>query len=125
MLVLRGELPEALETCDTLHDSWEQRSCYGGVFMQNVMAPDGSPLPAPEDPLYPCAELADRHRAMCYQKQTGYAVFARNDGDFPAVFALCAAGRRARSARRATRAWGPAWPSTSSSRSASTATRGG
>ena len=89
MLVLRGDLPAALQTCDTLRDSWEQRSCYGGVFMQNVMALGRSRYLRRGDPLYPCGELADRHRAMCYKKQAGYALFARN-GDIGAVFALCA-----------------------------------
>jgi hypothetical protein len=88
MLVLHGDLPAALETCDTLGDSWEQRSCQGGVFMQNVMALDRSRYLRRADPLYPCGELADRHRAMCYKKQAGYALFARN-GDVGAVFALC------------------------------------
>jgi hypothetical protein len=89
MLVLRGDLPEALATCDTLRDSWEQRSCHGGVFMQNVMALGRSRYLRRGDLLYPCGELADRHRAMCYKKQAGYALFAR-DGDVGAVFALCA-----------------------------------
>jgi len=89
LLVLRGDLPRALQTCDALADSWEQRSCYGGVFMQNVMTLGRSKYLRPSEPLYPCAELADRHRAMCYKKQTGYALFARN-GDVGAVFSLCA-----------------------------------
>ena len=98
MLVRRGELPAALRTCDTLKDAWEQRSCYGGVFMQNVMALGGSKYLRPSEPLYPCGELADRHRAMCYKKQAGYALFARN-GDIGAVFALCAARRAGVSGR--------------------------
>ena len=89
MLILRGDLPAALQSCDTLRDSWERRSCYGGVFMQNVMALGRSRYLRRGDPLYPCGELADRHRTMCYKKQAGYALFARN-GDIGAVFALCA-----------------------------------
>ncbi len=89
MLALDGELPAALETCDGLADRWEQRSCYGGVFMQNVMTLSDSKYLRPRDPLYPCPELADRHRAMCYQKQTGYALYVR-DGDAGDVFSLCA-----------------------------------
>ena len=89
MLVLDGELPDALASCDGLADGWETRSCYGGVFMQNVMALDKSKYLRRDQPLYPCAELDRRYREMCYQKQTGYALFLRND-DFGAVFALCA-----------------------------------
>ncbi len=58
-------------TCDALTDRWERRSCYGGVFMQNVMVLSGSKHLRPDDPLYPCADLADRYRAMCYEKQAG------------------------------------------------------
>lgn len=94
MLVLHGELPAALRRCDTLTDSWERRSCDGGVFMQNVMELDGSKYLRAGAPLYPCSALADRHRAMCYKKQAGYALFARN-GDVGAVFALCAGVERA------------------------------
>lgn len=94
MLVLDGDLPAALRTCDTLDDSWEQRSCQGGVFMQNVMALGRSRYLRRADPLYPCGELAGRHRAMCYKKQAGYALFARN-GDVGAVFALCSRVDRA------------------------------
>ena len=88
LLLLDGDLPEALTTCDRLADTWERRSCYGGAFMQNVMGLSESRYLRPRDPLYPCAELADRHREMCYQKQTGYALFARN-GSVSEVFALC------------------------------------
>ena len=94
MLALDGRLPGALETCDVLADSWERRSCYGGVFMQNVMPLSDSRYLRPSDPLYPCDNLAARYRAMCYQKQTGYALFVR-DGDAEAVFALCAGVERA------------------------------
>lgn len=30
-------LPMALEGCDLLRDPWERESCYGGVFMENVV----------------------------------------------------------------------------------------
>lgn len=94
MLVLDGELPDALGACDGLADGWETRSCYGGAFMQNVMALEKSKYLRRDEPLYPCAELARRYREMCYQKQTGYALFVRND-DFAAVFAMCATVERA------------------------------
>ena len=31
------DLPVALEGCDHLSASWDQRSCYGGAFMENIM----------------------------------------------------------------------------------------
>jgi hypothetical protein len=32
------ELPKALKGCNWLHGSWDQYSCYGGVFMENAVA---------------------------------------------------------------------------------------
>ena len=93
MLVHSYDLPASLGTCDSLRDSWERRSCYGGVFMENVMTLGRNRGPSkylrPNEPLYPCNSLRRRYREMCYQKQTGYALFIRDD-DFGAVFALCA-----------------------------------
>jgi hypothetical protein len=92
MLVHTYDVPDSLGTCDDLADDWERRSCYGGVFMENVMTLGTKREPTkylrPEDPLYPCHALARRYREMCYQKQTGYALFVRDD-DFAAVFELC------------------------------------
>ncbi|MDX1394574.1 MAG: hypothetical protein R3195_09285 [Gemmatimonadota bacterium] len=31
-------LPRALEDCDLLADGWDRESCYGGAFMENVVA---------------------------------------------------------------------------------------
>ncbi len=92
MAVAQNRLPRALGTCDGLADDWERRSCYGGAFMENVMSirPDGrGPWLRPDDPLSTCAELDGRYRKMCLQKQTGYALYVRDD-DFAAVFELCA-----------------------------------
>jgi hypothetical protein len=30
-------LPRALEACDLLESRWDQQSCYGGAFMENIM----------------------------------------------------------------------------------------
>ena len=38
MLVSQHELFDALTTCDSLGDGWERESCYGGVFMENILA---------------------------------------------------------------------------------------
>ncbi len=32
------DLPTALEGCDLLEDSWDRESCYGGAFMENIVA---------------------------------------------------------------------------------------
>jgi hypothetical protein len=94
MLVEAYDVRRSLLTCDALRDGWERRSCYGGVFMENVMSLGTTrrrrKYLRPDDPLYPCPALARRYREMCYQKQTGYALFVRDD-DFSAVFELCGA----------------------------------
>lgn len=40
------DLPMALEACDLLSDSWDRESCYGGAFMENVMAATAPHHPA-------------------------------------------------------------------------------
>ncbi|MCA1703291.1 MAG: hypothetical protein LC808_08530, partial [Actinobacteria bacterium] len=98
MLVRHYDLRDSLATCDELSDDWERRSCYGGVFMENVMTLGTTRKPTkslrPDDPLYPCHALDRRYRNMCYQKQTGYALYIRDD-DFAAVFKLCGRVERA------------------------------
>jgi hypothetical protein len=46
LLMLTGNhLPAALEGCDLIRDGWERESCYGGVFMENIVhatVPHGS-----------------------------------------------------------------------------------
>jgi hypothetical protein len=98
MLVAAYEVRDSLGTCDALRDDWERRSCYGGVFMENVMSLGTTDRRTeylrPDDPLYPCRVLHRRYREMCYQKQTGYALFVSDD-DFATVFDLCSGVARA------------------------------
>lgn len=88
-----SDIHAALAGCDLL-DPWEAGHCSGGVFMENLTAVHNVQRPSrfvrPGDPLYPCAEIATRHRAECYDKQTSYAMFIAGD-DVTQVFALCAA----------------------------------
>jgi hypothetical protein len=94
MGVLENEVFESLETCDTLGDKWERESCYGGVFMENIMA-DINPgtktkyLKA-DEPLYPCTEVDSKYKEQCYMMQTSYALNTQDD-DFGKVFELCGA----------------------------------
>ncbi len=92
MGVLENELFESLETCDTLGDRWERESCYGGVFMENIMS-DINPGNKTEylkadEPLYPCTEVGSKYKTQCYTMQTSYAL-QKQDGDFGKVFELC------------------------------------
>lgn len=37
-MIYDHHLPRALEDCDLLEDHWDRESCYGGAFMENVVA---------------------------------------------------------------------------------------
>lgn len=87
------DLFSSLETCDALTDSWERNRCYGGVFMENVVAQDdpghSSKYLKAEQPLYPCDVVENRYKNECYQRQTSYALQTQSN-DFAKVFDLCA-----------------------------------
>lgn len=92
MAVDDGELFKALSDCDIYTDSWEQQSCYSGVFMENVMneinpGSHSSYLRA-DDPLYPCTAVADRYKQQCYLMQTSHALIVENY-DYTKVFSVC------------------------------------
>jgi hypothetical protein len=92
--VASADLFEALMICDLLTDNWEQQSCYGGVFMENVMVSvrnDGTTeYLKPDQPMYPCTAVGDRYKNACYLMQTSY-VLQQNGYDFAATFAACRA----------------------------------
>ena len=92
MLVTHNELFEALTTCDTLTDGWERESCYGGVFMENIMA-HGNPdhttkYLKTDDLLYPCNAVEAVYKQQCFLMQTSHALMS-NGYDFDGVFRLC------------------------------------
>lgn len=92
MVVYENELFKSLDICARLDDSWEQESCYGGVYMENVMAelnPDHSTkyLKA-DEPLYPCTAVEDKFRRSCYMMQTSHALVVVGQ-DYGKVFELC------------------------------------
>ena len=88
----QNELFESLETCDALEGEWERESCYGGVFMENVMAQSNPSSPSKylktDQPLYPCTDVEDKYKTECYKMQTSYALQTQ-DYDFAKVFGLC------------------------------------
>jgi len=98
MEAANGNLFLALKSCDTLNDSWEQTSCYSGVFMQNVMieeSPDESvdhksAYLKDDDLLYPCTVVDEKYKWGCYIFQSSYAI-AKTNSNFPKVFGLCRA----------------------------------
>jgi hypothetical protein len=71
MFFSRYQLLASLEACDALPEDWSRGSCYGGVFMENVVnaTPETRDL-SPTDYHYPCNKLAAKYRGECYVMQT-------------------------------------------------------
>jgi hypothetical protein len=98
MEALSGELFDALTACDRIADGYERSSCYGGVYMQNIMfaqTPDQEANYQPkylndDDPMYPCTAVDEKYKSQCYLMQTSHALQVENY-DFRKVFSLCEA----------------------------------
>ncbi len=103
LMYYRHELPEALAACDLFGEAWDRESCYGGVFMENIMHATAPHHPAtrlaahsrsswrplePEDPLYPCSAMRPIYQRACYRVQTS-AILERNGGDLAAAAREC------------------------------------
>ena len=96
MEALDGELFQALTACDKVIDGYGRASCYGGVFMQNIMfaqSPDQEvnytlKYLKNDDPMYPCTAVDDKYKQQCYLMQTSHALQVRSY-DFKVVFGLC------------------------------------
>jgi len=96
MALLGDEVFDSLKMCDNLTGSWEQESCYGGTFMQNII--DSTNVAdtdnvvkylKPKEPLYPCTAVEDKYKGQCYLGQTSYALQV-SGYSFQKVFELCA-----------------------------------
>ncbi len=91
MAISQNELFDSLELCDNLVGNWEQSSCHGGAFMENVIIDNKNHFTKylkPEEPLYPCTAVGDKYKTTCYLMQTSYMLKVTN-GDFKKVFELC------------------------------------
>ena len=68
MLHTGYDLPKSLRVCDALTSEFDQVSCTGGVFMENANASYGttSEYLKDDDLIYPCNEVATRHKYYCY-----------------------------------------------------------
>jgi cytochrome c553 len=68
MIYSDADLPFSLKICDELATQWDQTSCTGGVFMQNLMPMQGirTKWLRPHNPLYPCTVVAQRDKLYCY-----------------------------------------------------------
>jgi hypothetical protein len=84
-----NQLNTALELCDQLPDAWSRRSCYGGVFMENVTgASPEKRLVSATDYHYPCNQVAPPYRHDCYLMQTSRMI--EMGLPLEALFAECA-----------------------------------
>jgi hypothetical protein len=91
MVVTKTELFDSLALCDRLTGEWERSSCAGGVFMENVMVDNRNHFTKylkPDEPLYPCTAVDERHKTQCYLMQTSY-ILKVNGGNFAPVFTAC------------------------------------
>jgi mono/diheme cytochrome c family protein len=68
MLYTDYDLPRSLRICDALDGSWDQVSCTGGVFMENISSSYGvkSRWLKDDDLIYPCNAVKERHKVYCY-----------------------------------------------------------
>lgn len=100
------DLFKALTYCNALPTTWDQESCYGGAFMENVIwfqtqphadhGGHGEPvahtrsakLLDPTDLHYPCNAVEQRYQRSCYMMQTS-AMLTFNGYDFTATFKEC------------------------------------
>ncbi len=91
MAITDDDIPASLTYCDALKGDWEQQSCAGGVYMENVIA-DGLNHATnwldPNRPHFPCDVSSEQYKNTCYLMQTSY-MLKINGGDFTKTFALC------------------------------------
>src|SRR6185369_3372773 len=65
------ELKPSLTLCDALPTDWDKSSCWGGVFMENIVgAGDAQRDLSPTDYHYPCDTVGDQYKDQCYLIQT-------------------------------------------------------
>ena len=90
MIYTGYDLPLALATCDKLATSWDQTSCTGGVFMENLQTSYGttSQWLKDDNPLYPCTIVSERHKLYCYLMVTS-RILDVDGGDWAKTVAWC------------------------------------
>jgi hypothetical protein len=84
------DLPLALKICDGLATKWDQSSCSGGVFMENITPSFGgtSPWLRKSDLVYPCDVVKERHKLYCYLMVTS-RILRANGFNWAATAKIC------------------------------------
>jgi hypothetical protein len=96
------DLPRSLEKCRTLSDNFSATSCYGGVFMENIVTAQGAgarrghttPWARRDDPLFPCNRIDQSYdvQYQCHQMQTSWILTIKNN-NFEDVAGECLKAR--------------------------------
>lgn len=90
MMSFRNDLPKTLRDCDAyITDTTGQEFCKHGAFHENSLADEQHPSKYhdPRRPLYPCADIADKYRTLCYNA-VGADVIKFTDSN-EAAFRVC------------------------------------
>ena len=95
MITTGYDLPLALEVCNRLSDDWDQESCKGGTFMENISSSYGieSKWVSDDDPVYPCNWVAEDDKRTCYQLVTS-RILRVVGVDWKETAAICAGVER-------------------------------
>jgi mono/diheme cytochrome c family protein len=90
MIYTGYDLRHSLRICDRLNDEWDQVSCTGGVFMENISSSYGvrSRWLKDSDLIYPCNAVAERHKLYCYLMVTS-RILERVGYDWERTAQLC------------------------------------
>ena len=90
MINMGYDLPTALEVCDGLATAWDQTSCTGGVFMENISSSYGvkSKWLRDNNLVYPCNVVKERHKLYCYLMVTS-RILQANGYDWKAAARTC------------------------------------
>jgi mono/diheme cytochrome c family protein len=90
MIYTRYDMPRSLKVCDALKGSWDQTSCTGGVFMENLSSSYGikSKWLRDNDLIYPCNVVAERHKLYCYLMVTS-RILPTNGYNFAKTAKVC------------------------------------
>jgi mono/diheme cytochrome c family protein len=90
MIYTDYDLRRSLRICDALDGSWDQVSCTGGVFMENISSSYGvtSRWLRKDDLIYPCNAVARRHKVYCYLMVTS-RILPEVGYDFRKTAAFC------------------------------------
>lgn len=94
-----SEIQDGLRDCDALAGEYEQRSCYGGMFMEFIVAAKFQifhyavkPKYRADDVHWPCSAVADRYAEDCYLSHGRY-ILDEAKWNHAAAFETCGGAR--------------------------------